>query len=273
MIAAKGHGAVRAQKRPRLSDGEIWQKLELFATPPWCTRALTNVIFPRYIKLLRPFPTMTIMEPCAGLGHMSRVLAETGALVRSTDIHRYPVGLPLDNLCDATSASDMRLMAYRYRPDLIITNPPFSRAVDMLPNFLREAEIGVCLLLRLQFFEGVRRWYEIFSGAAMPALVAVFSERVGMCEGGYDPDCDTATAYAWFIWLKDQSPLSIPRPKFIVPVVVLEPGLRDSLARPDDVELAFGVSGFVRPSVLKRERERQRRQAKRNQDLGGQADG
>ena len=62
MSALDYNPAVRATKRPRVSDGQPWQDDELFPTPPWATRALMQIVLPRlYVRSLG-----RVWEPCAG---------------------------------------------------------------------------------------------------------------------------------------------------------------------------------------------------------------
>lgn len=68
MTTTKGHSAVRAMKKPgKLSEGTVWENLELFPTPPWATRALMEIALPRIVDERPAF----VWDPCAGLGHMA----------------------------------------------------------------------------------------------------------------------------------------------------------------------------------------------------------
>ncbi len=91
---AKGHSAVRAMKKPtKLSDGTVWEKLELFPTPPWATRALMEIVLPRVVAERPAFA----WDPCAGLGHMAESLKKF-ASVHATDVHLYDLAqLPAEH--------------------------------------------------------------------------------------------------------------------------------------------------------------------------------
>lgn len=248
-LFGKGATAVRASKRPRLPDGLPGQQLELFATPPWATRALLRHVLP---QLLIRTPLGMVWEPCCGLGHMAEVLGEAADRVWASDIRFYAggkFGLAAAALVDACDPAQVARFAAG-RVDWIITNPPFSAAETMLPQFLAAARLGVALLLRLQWIETLGRYERVFRPMP-PTLVAPFAERVPMCEGGWDPGQHSqATAYAWFVWLKTSGgglagarPGSIRLDTFLIP-----PGCRKALSLPDDLRMAaWRAPGFAPP--------------------------
>lgn len=246
MSVGKGSTAVRAQKRPRLSEGAPWQRHELFPTPPWATRALCEIVLPRLVETGR---FGLVWEPCAGLGHMSAVLAAY-ADVRATDIYNYP----LAEGGDCVSAGYVELadfFASDLRPAWIVTNPPFGLAETMLPRMQTLARVGVALLLRTQWLETSGRYWSVFD-CRPPSLIAPFSERVAMCEGGYDPRCKTATSYAWFVWRRAGGEWSRPHASKTMSTMIIEP-CRAALTRPQDSRLAARcVPGFTPPSMLRK---------------------
>lgn len=249
----KGHSAVRAMKRPRLSDGEPWQKLELFPTPPWATRAFCEHVVP----LVTDEPLGIVWEPAAGLGHMSGVLREYAGVVSASDVYSYPLvrgagdtmplGITLYDFLHGLPEDDAM-------PDWIITNPPFTLADKFLSRALAYAEHGVAFLLRMQWLETEGRYRDVYLPHP-PSLIAPFVERVPMCEGGYDPDGDTATMYAWFVWARDGAgawpkPLG---PFSTIPTFLIPWGLKAALTRENDRLLAQRcVPGFIPPSRIKR---------------------
>ncbi len=261
----KGHTAVRAQKRARLSDGQPWQRHELFPTPPWATRALiSHVLQPR--GFARPDRAESAWEPAAGLGHMSAVLEETFAPVIATDVFDYVGDGP-----EAWPAGWFRAQDFLDESaetpvvDWVITNPPFSLAQVFLLRALRIAQHGIALLMRTQWFESEERFEQVFRHHP-PTIVAQFAERVAMCEGGWDPQCSTATAYAWFVWIRRddgfwQWPVARRQhaftPEFddqvFLDLTLIPPGQKRALTRPGDRALASRhVAGFVPPSLLRR---------------------
>ena len=241
----KGAGAVMASKRKRVSDGEPWKNFELFPTPPWGTRAFLRHVLPLVED--RPCGEMLAWDGCAGLGHMSQVLLEDFSAVFATDIFDYGFE-PLDAVCDFRDAP-AGIVA-----DWIVMNPPFGTSLDLLQAALLRARRGVAFLLRLAWAETEGRDSAIFSGELRPTLAANFAERVAMCEGGWDPACDTATAYAWFVWRVENGRVVrlIDRPRmwaqFMIPY-----GQKAALTRDRDKQLATRcVAGWVPPSTIKK---------------------
>lgn len=157
---------------------------------------------------------------------MAEVLAETFSLVVSSDIHDYGRG---DPLYDFTGSGLLEGPApVPYRPDWIITNPPFNAAAEFARRALEVSHGNVALLVRLAWLEGETRYRELFLPHP-PAAVAIFSERVPMAKGRWDPAGSTATAYAWVIWRARHRPGADTR------LLWIPPGQRAGRTRPDDV--------------------------------------
>ena len=197
--------AVRAHRRKRVSDGQPWQDDDLFPTPPWATRALMEIVLPRlYVRSLG-----TIWEPFAGLAHMSEVLGEASPGVFASDKNLY-------QLDDGRTTAEFGIVQQNFlaasikhwpaalgrRPARIISNPSFKLAAQTVRHALTLATDGVAMLLRIQWLESLER-YQLFAEYP-PTLVAVFTERVAMCEGGWDPKLSSASGYAWFCWERNR---------------------------------------------------------------------
>jgi hypothetical protein len=92
----------------------------------------------------------------------------------------------------------------RSYPMWIITNPPFRLAVQFAERALDIARHGLALLVRSVWAEGCDRYRRLFS-TRPPTVIAQFVERVPMTKARWDPEADTATSYAWFVWaLQDE---------------------------------------------------------------------
>lgn len=247
----KGAGAVMAQKRPRLSDGQPWQDAELFPTPPWATRALFRHVLP----VLNVGEIASIWEPACGLGHMADVLREYAPRVIATDLHDYDEMLAPKTAMLAThdflSSEPAPLIGGA--PEWIITNPPFGLAHLFLDRGLRVAKKGIALLLRTSWIETEGRYNQVFTRNP-PSLFAPFAERVAMCEGGWDPQAATATSYAWFVWKRDhRGSWEGPSHNACIKCFIIPPGCKATLTLPSDQHLAARfVPGFVPPSTLKK---------------------
>jgi hypothetical protein len=189
--------------------------LDYFPTPPWATRALVEVVLG-----MKAFPGKTsILEPACGEGHIAEVLREYCSSVKAADIHAYGYG--------ATGVDFLSAENDERDHDWIITNPPFGELTEQFILLaLQRAKRGVAMFVRLQLVEGIAR-YESIYGPTPPTIVAFFVERVPLCKGLWDPQGDTATAYIWLVWIKDEQ----PRPPFWI-----RPGQRQKLTRPDDAE-------------------------------------
>jgi hypothetical protein len=174
---------------------------DYFPTPPWAARAGGELI-----QLLDPRPGWG-WEPACGEGHMAFGLQDYLERIHATDICDYggdlQNGPPLDFLHPAGDQID--------QADWIFSNPPFKLGEAFIRTAWRRARRGVAMLLRLQFIEGAGR-HALFTRDCPLALSAPFCERVPMTTGRWDPDASSATAYAWFMFLKPealaQSPLA-----------------------------------------------------------------
>ncbi len=156
---------------------------DFFPTPPWATYALIdNEKF-----------SGDIWESACGDGAMSRVLAETGRPVRSSDLHNRGFGEAGVDFLTATR-----------RADNIVTNPPYNSAEGFVAAGVEKAQRKFALLLRLAFLEGANRANTIFSRKP-PSRVWVFSERITFYPSGAVQKGTGTTAYAWFVWDKSAS--------------------------------------------------------------------
>lgn len=250
----KGASAVMAQKKPRkLSSGEAWEKLELFPTPPWATRAFFEHVAPR----VSFEPIGAVWEPCAGLGHMAAAIVDYCPDLDQSDVHIYDLAGGGSTRDIGVRQADFLDSATAFRPRggrfWIVTNPPFSAAADMLERALAMPDCdGVAFLLRLQWLSTETRYRRVML-RHRPSLVAHFVERVPMCLGGYDLKGSTATDCAWFVWRREYGgewydpPLS---PGAFYSCMI--PPCREALTRAGDRLLALrSVPGFVPPSARK----------------------
>lgn len=189
---------------------EAKDSLDDFPTPPWATRALLEHVI-RGAEL----SGQTCWEPACGRGHMSKVLWEYFAKVRSTDAHGYGYGDVADYLVAKPAKGGY---------DWLITNPPFRLAEEFALKALKEARVGVAMLVRTVFIESVGRYRNLFDPFP-PTFFAQFTERVPMVKGRLDSRASTATGYCWIVWRK---PLADQTK------VVWIPPCRKLLEKPDD---------------------------------------
>lgn len=165
---------------------EPHDSLDDFPTPPWATRALCEFLHRRLWTTAR----MSCREPAANRGHMVEPLRESFGQVIAADIFDYGAGFPV---ADYLFGSPPPMV------DWTITNPPFRLAEQFIARALATSRIGVAMIVRTAFLEGVGRHDTLFSRTP-PQIVLQFSERVVMHRGKLSAKGSTATAYCWLIW-------------------------------------------------------------------------
>lgn len=234
MNKPRGASAVMAQRRA-VTEADLATDpradLDFLPTPPWGTRAMLKHV----LKLDREDgQSLSCWEPCCGEGHMAEPLKEVFGKVYTSDV--YPHGYGDVGSFVGVNGLDLGDVARcPFRPDWIITNPPFKLAYEVAVRSLSEARRGVALLLRLQWLETEER-YNLFR-QFNPSCMAVYVERLAMMQYGWDPEASTATAYAWFVW-------SVPTPSArleegpIFPVRFIPPGCKHLLTIPSDYRFA-----------------------------------
>lgn len=165
--------------------------LDDFPTQPWGSRALCEMLGDRTGIVL---PNATCWEPAANRGYMSRPLAEYFKSVVATDIFDYGQGFGVMDFLWPV-ADDVEPF------DIIASNPPFRLAEQFIQTALDRATVGVAMLCRSSFSEGVGRYNKIFRDNR-PTYVWQFVERLPMVKGRVDQKASTATSYAWYVWMK-----------------------------------------------------------------------
>lgn len=176
--------AVMAQR------SEAHDSLDDFPTPPWGGRALGEMLKGRGIAFGE-----SCHEPAANRGYLVKGLRDYFSVVTTSDVHDYGAGI----------ATEDYLFPFikRPKPDWTVTNPPFRLAAEFVLQALALSDVGAAMLCRTQFSESVGRYNTIFRDQR-PAFVWQFVERLPMVKGQVDPKASTATAYSWYVWLKQR---------------------------------------------------------------------
>jgi hypothetical protein len=214
--------AVMSRRRAKddnegLTDEErLWKQLDHFCTPPWGARAGLERARALWQTGERG---LHLVEPAAGRGHIATPAREYFELVEGFDVHDYGAGFAQRDWMDDGAWGEGECC------DVVLTNPPFQLAEEFVIRGLQRARLGVALLLRLAVLEGVDRYSILAGEKAQLTQHVVFSERLPMTLGSWDPDASSATAYAWFFWSKVHDPQ---------PVDWFPPGTRDRLWMRDD---------------------------------------
>lgn len=129
-----------------------------------------------------------VLEPCAGLGHISEVLSENGYNVTSSDLNDYGYGIPNR---DFLTASFFDEHAQEFD---IVTNPPYNVSIEMVKRALDVARHKVAMLFPY--------WYIIKFYWYPPCRVYLFTRKIDIAKDG---DFETyhnknMKLYAWFVW-------------------------------------------------------------------------
>lgn len=158
------------------------RKGDLYETPYSMTRQLLNV---EHFS-----PGEMTLEPACGNGAIVRVLEEHGLKVFGFDI---------------AQGVDFLAMDYEDRPwAQIITNPPYSMALEFVLQAKRSCSHKFAFLLPLDYLHGQERFNRLFQDDEFPlARVWVFTRRplLGdpLRDDGKFARTGTST-FAWFVW-------------------------------------------------------------------------
>ena len=177
------------------------QRDDYYVTPKWCVRE-----FLRSWNFFKNVPhDPLIVDPCAGGDTVNgmtypEVIKEWGYNTVSMDIRPdSPAEFPMTNFLTADVGG--------IDADLLITNPPFNLAIEMIPKAFTVVKTGgwVVMLLRINFLGAQARgafWQEF-----MPHSIYVHSKRPGFYPDNWRelyPELKTkstdSTEYAHFVW-------------------------------------------------------------------------
>lgn len=199
-----------------------------YPTPAWVTRAiLPHLMTPR-----------TILEPACGIGAMMRELFAywPKAFVKGIEIDGLRAnearGIRPGKLTEIDTRDALTTKHALARADLIITNPPFSLAIEFVEQALASDALECAFLLRLAFLESKRRAAfhranpsDIYVLPERPSFAWFYSCPINLIVGS--PGCGRSwsevpgvvhlecphcgrdlpnvtkndmAAYAWFVW-------------------------------------------------------------------------
>lgn len=132
----------------------------------------------------------SVLEPCCGEGHLSKVMIEDGIDVTSSD------------LIDRGFGSVKSIFDYTEWYGDILTNPPYKDAQKVIEHCLNIIPDGrkVVMFLKLQFMESKGR-KDFFINSPLKELY-VSSSRIKCAINGDFSGGSSAVAYAWYVWEK-----------------------------------------------------------------------
>lgn len=157
---------------------------DLYCTDPNAIRVWLNE--------RKPNLTDTILEPAAGLGHISEVLKEYGHKVISCDLVQRDY--PLFKTWDFLQLEEKKQNKYS-----IIMNPPYAAASAFIQKAIGISEPGtdIWAFLKIQFLEGKKRREEIFNNNWLRE-VDVYTSRVQCAKNGeFDKEKGSAVCYTF----------------------------------------------------------------------------
>lgn len=133
------------KQRPLLDvDPTARRDDDFYATPAWMTRALLRR------RAIQDWGGRHV-EPCVGDGAILGQLGNRLDVLTNDIVPRGDV-VP-EFLLDARRPDTWAMFARTGRLDVVVTNPPFDVAFDIVQHALTFAGIGVALLLRLSWLE------------------------------------------------------------------------------------------------------------------------
>lgn len=170
---------------------------DYYATNPSDTKEFLELIDEEY-----NLNNVTILEPAAGQGHISKVLKDRyKSNIISTDlINRTPI----ENDLGIKGGIDFLETKNDEKYDFVITNPPFSLAREFIDKSL-EISDNVFIFAKLQFLEGKAR-KEWFKNIPLK-YVYVYSHRANPWRNGEERDetgkkYSSTMAFAWYVFDK-----------------------------------------------------------------------
>lgn len=183
---------------------ESTASLDYFPSPPWWGRAFGEALDRLGLPKARRGWPCAVEEPAAGEGHLAHGLRDVFDRVRASDVFPYPrrEGAVPIVMQDYLQPGQARAPWWSAPVGWTATNPPFGTLTE---PFIRRAyarsQIGAAMLLQLRLLEGKGR-YQLFRECGLYATVVLPRKGSGVRKGVWEPGQSTATAYAWFIFVK-----------------------------------------------------------------------
>lgn len=184
------------------SDARAAHKSDYYVTP---IPAIERFLRAFCVDIGHRFQGRTILDPCAGgdATHPMSYPAALGQLFPGPGTTIITADIRPDSL--ATWKRDFltsRPGEYYDNPDIVITNPPFNAALEIIRKSLEIVKPGglVIMLLRLNFFGSQSRAQWLKNN--MPTWCYVHSKRMSFTDcGGTD-----SIEYCHFVWVQGEHP-------------------------------------------------------------------
>lgn len=177
-------------------DDEARNKNDLYPTPPLGTYALIRTLGERLPE--------TLIEPCAGRGHIAAELRRSGRQVYAYDL------FPYENMVSSVTTGVDATTLRQHPPTCgVVTNPPYHKDLPRIltEKFIEEYDF-TAMFVRLTFLEGKKR-KKLFTSNP-PSDIIFLSDRVNFGPAGKmitEPvekkdQIGGMIAYQWVVWDK-----------------------------------------------------------------------
>lgn len=224
---------------------------EFFETPQTFTRYLFLTM-----KAMQQSICGNVFEPCSGSGAIPL------AYQTVTNVTRPPWAVDrwftndldprwsVDHQLDASKSECWSTVARRGRIDWTVTNPPFSKALEIAEQALHASHVGVAMHLRASIHEvlktGIRRTWMANNTPTGLLWLPRFAYQRSKSKGIWSQDSVCA---CWVIWLKDPAAAQFIR---YAPTWVLDELERETPVYRERMDSLMGFHGS------ERERQQQR---------------
>lgn len=190
------------------------EALDYYATPPQEVKNILEILG------LDFYGRTTVLEPCAGGGHMVQGIKDFfkeknmhSCSIIATDIKERNLmgGIKREEILTGEEY-DFLSDDYPYnKADYVIMNPPFATIEPFVIRGLEIAQRGLLVFGRLQFLEGQSRYENIIKNNP-PSDVYIYVDRIKCGKNGDFANTEAIQAYAWFYWDKFDKRASMVRP-------------------------------------------------------------
>lgn len=155
---------------------------DFYATDPSCVEDIC--------KILDIQKDDTILDPCAGMGHMAKVLKKYSNFVVTNEKFEYEYETNFKN--------DFLELNYHLKFDYLIMNPPFKYAHEFIDRAFGFSNT-VVVFQKLSFLEGIRRYDDFYKWGRLKE-VHVYPFRVVCAKDGDFENTVNSVAYAWYVF-------------------------------------------------------------------------
>jgi len=166
------------------------EKNDFYATP---TGEMTNLT--KYEKL-----EGVILDPCAGIGGLTKELKESGLYERVMETDLEGRGY-----CEGDLDFLDEEYPYTENIDTIVMNPPFKYITPFLLKALSITNKKVCMFGRIQFLESKDRYEQVFS-KIKPSRVYIYVDRISCAKNSdFSKKMSSSMCYAWYVFDKEDT--------------------------------------------------------------------